>query len=99
MDKPKSLVVGFIVILIVAAAVTYFLYQRRVGSVEITSLPSPTPSPQSGFPTDDILGETASPSPLAINSQPATGPSFTYYLIMFAAIPVGLYLARFKKRI
>lgn len=92
--------------ILVFALATYGVYQLYRSKVnEQSPTPTPTPSPFSSparFPTSEtpsqaspVLGTTSAPP----DDQPATGPSLTYYLIIAGAIPTGLYLARYKKRI
>lgn len=96
--KNTSLYVGLVVIAIAALAAfgLFKLFQAKTTTPTASVSPSPQASP-AGF------GAQISPAPspvlgAVVDQQPQTGPSFTYYVVIFSAIPAGLYLARYKRR-
>lgn len=96
--KNVSLYVGLAVVVIFALAAfgLFRLFQAKTPVPSVNESPTAQASP-AGF------GSEISPTPATVlgatpNQQPATGPSLTYYVVIFGLVSTGLYLARFKKR-
>lgn len=96
--KNVSLYVGLavVVILTLAAFGLFRLFQAK------TTVPSVSESPTAQTPPAGF-GAEISPTPATVlgatpDQQPATGPSLTYYVVIFGLVSTGLYLARFKRK-
>lgn len=93
-----SLYVGLAVVVIFALAAfgLFRFFQAKTAIPSASESPAAEASP-AGF------GAEISPPPATVlgatpNEQPATGPSLTYYVVIFGLVSTGFYLAGFKRR-